>query len=192
MNSWIPITIDGIICYREFVFTLINTRQENGWKCVLMILHKHQSGYWKSPPTQLNVHNLLCWLAGRNSAEFCMANIHRGKRFASVEPGRRFINVFRKSTNFVHGTERLEKLIIPQPVMKFPALKVHYTFSQELATCVYLESDESSPHYFILFAQDIFYISSNPLHTQSWITSVYFTYSQNVSETPIFIIIPFT
>jgi len=50
----------------------------------------------------------------------------------------------------------LEKLMIPQPVMKFPALKVHYPFSQELATCAYLESDESTLHYFILFAQDIF------------------------------------
>jgi hypothetical protein len=46
--------------------------------------------------------------------------------------------------------------MIPQPVMKFPALKVHYPFSQELATCAYLELDESSLHHFILFAQDIF------------------------------------
>jgi hypothetical protein len=50
----------------------------------------------------------------------------------------------------------LENLIIPQPVMKFPTLKVHYPFSQELATCAYLESDESIPHYFNLSAQDIF------------------------------------
>ena len=54
---------------------------------------------------QLNINNLLCWLAGRNNTSFAWQIFIWVKRFASVEPGRKFIGVFRKSTNYVHGAE---------------------------------------------------------------------------------------
>jgi len=86
-----------------------------------------------------------------------MANIHLGKKICFCGTWKRVYQCLQKIHKLYPWSRVcLEKLIIPQPVMKFPALKVHYTFSQKLATYAYLESDESNPHYFILFAQDIF------------------------------------
>ena len=106
---------------------------------------------------QLNVHNLLCLVAGRNSTEFCMVNIHLGKKIWLRGTWTKVYQCHQKIHELCPWSRaRLEKLIIPEAVMKLPALKVHYPFSQEFATCAYLEPDESSLHYFIPSAQDMF------------------------------------
>jgi len=86
-----------------------------------------------------------------------MVNIHLGKKICLCGTWKKVYQCC-QNIHKLYPWRRicLEKLMIPQPVMKFPALKVHYPFSQELATCAYLELDESSLHHFILFAQDIF------------------------------------